>query len=129
MRFVFVYNSKCARTILNKVLHNNGLRIFPSYRIQPIDVQCKSIGWFLSNANIYRKPASIYLFKVNNGNARKIYSKLTIRHQYDVNKVAEVSLLLTLKIFNTLLWSFHCSFGTSRYQLVYIFSTYSHLKK
>ena len=43
-------------------------------------------------------PAIIYLFKFNNSNSRKrcaIYSKLTIKHQDDVNDIVLVFLMLT----------------------------------
>ena len=47
-------------------------------------------------------PANIHLFYVNNRNFRKMYeicSKLTKKHQDDVNDVFLVFLLLTLSIF------------------------------
>ena len=66
-------------------------------------------------------PAGIYLFKVNNGNRRRmceICSKLTKRHQKDVSNVVVMSLLLTLNRFHTLCWCFHSWLWTSKCQLV-----------
>ena len=53
----------------------------------------------LKNASF---PADIYLFKINSGNARKMW------HQNDVSDVVLVSLLLTLNRFRILFQCFHC---------------------
>ena len=60
---------------------------------------------------ITSNPANIYLFKVNNRNTRKrceIYSKL------DVNDVAEMLLLLTLKIIYVFFQCFYHWIWTSK---------------
>ena len=63
---------------------------------------------FLGNSNttiffsLDTLPACIYLFKVNNGNPKAInekFSKLTIKHQNDVNDFVLVSVLLILNVF------------------------------
>ena len=54
------------------------------------------------------KPAGNKMFKVNNRNSRtrcEICSKLTIK---DAIGVVQISLLLTLNIFHTLLYCFYC---------------------
>ena len=58
------------------------------------------------NIYLHNHLPNIYVFKVNNKNTRKrcdVCSKLTIKHQNDVNDVFLVFLLLTLDIFNTFL--------------------------
>ena len=72
--------------------------------------------------SILRSLAGIYLFKVNNGSIRTIYeicSKLTIKtpERRGVIEFVLVSLSLILNRFHTLLWCFHCWFGTSKCRL------------
>ena len=85
---------------------------------------CLLLIWNIS------QPAFIYLLKVNYGNIWKMCStcsELTIRQQNDVTDVVQVSLLLTLNRFYTLLWCFHCCLWRSKYQLGYVyFSSYLH---
>ena len=71
------------------------------------------------------------LFKVKKRNTRtmseiglklkknrfKICSKLTIKHQNDVNNVVLVTLLVPLNRFHTLLWCFYYSLWTSKCRL------------
>ena len=61
--------------------------------------------------------ANIYSFKFNNRSIRKrceICSKLTIKHQNNVNDAVLVFLLLTLNIFHTFLYCFFCWIWTSK---------------
>ena len=62
----------------------------------------------ISKLKVY--PAGIYLFKVNNMNARSVFevcSNLTLKHQNDVIDVILVSFLITLSILHTFLCCFH----------------------
>ena len=64
----------------------------------------RNLALVLSCPSLQTYAANICLFKVRNKNNRKkcgICSKLTKKHQNDVNDVVLVFLLLTLNIFHT----------------------------
>ena len=71
-------------------------------------------------------PANIYLFKFNNRNIRKrceIYSKLTIKHQNNVNDIALVFLLLTLKYFKSFSYVSIVDFKQVNFSLEPVYTT------
>ena len=62
-------------------------------------------------------PTSISLLKANKGNNRTkhgIHSKLTIRHESDINEVVLESLMLALNICYTSPWCLHYNLLTAR---------------
>ena len=64
-----------------------------------------------------RRPANIYMLKVNNRNTRKrceICSDLTIKTPDNVSDVVLVFLLLNLNIFHTFFYCFYCWLWTSK---------------
>ena len=70
-------------------------------------------------------PASIWLFKVYNGNLRmwETCSKLTIKtpeHQNNVIDIVLISLVLTLNRFHTIAWCFSFQLWASQGQQVYL---------
>ena len=73
-------------------------------------LSCKYVIIYSIDPNF---PVIICWFKVSSGNTRilrEISSKLKIKNPNNIMDAVQVSLLLTLTRFNTLLWCFHCCF-------------------
>ena len=76
---------------------------------------CSVKFWFLKTS--WKNPASIYLFKVNSGNANvpNMFNVNGLSNQNNINGLVLLSLLLTLNRFDTLFWCFHFWLWTSKH--------------